>query len=555
VPLRLRNGGVGLKNGLQYLHRSFVCIPAGLRFALLLFLTILAFQIPYLWFNHRQTTRIVDMQYRIALLHQLKSAQMALKHEMRRFQRHLEDYCIWGDAASAIKRKDTAWLASNIWDWVSTHLGYESVVVWDSKGMLLGYSGWHPDTILRTQRTLYERARQGIGDVKLMQHKGRLLMVAWGPVRDDELTNVVYGVICFVEEVDERIQLALLGAGRGRLVPHPPSKSHEAVPLRSPQFSEHSGHAVSVSLPIFSTEGWPIASIVSSIDPSQSLATRQSLLYTRYGSWVISAFLTLGASLMMILFVRRHLSSFLHVVGRLAHGDWTARINYPARDEFGYLAKVFNRMADNLQQSFEHQERQRQEILARTAELESLHRQLLALNEMLRAKNEQLKQAARTDGLTGLLNHAAFQSALHVEVQRADRLNQPLSLIMLDVDHFKQLNDTYGHPAGDEVLRQVAAVLRHHARPYDVLARYGGEEFVVLLPGTTLESALSVAERLRRAIEQIESSYAPISASFGVAEHQPGAAPANLIYNADLALYTAKRSGRNRVCAYQKHTA
>jgi diguanylate cyclase (GGDEF)-like protein len=137
----------------------------------------------------------------------------------------------------------------------------------------------------------------------------------------------------------------------------------------------------------------------------------------------------------------------------------------------------------------------------------------------------------------------------------AERLQQPLSLIMFDIDHFKQFNDRFGHPAGDELLQQVAQVLRESARAYDVAARYGGEEFALLLPNTALEQAVQVAERLRQQIRAIKNPRVPISASFGVATYRRGTPPATLVYEADAALYRAKRNGRDQVCVYQPEAA
>jgi diguanylate cyclase (GGDEF)-like protein len=137
----------------------------------------------------------------------------------------------------------------------------------------------------------------------------------------------------------------------------------------------------------------------------------------------------------------------------------------------------------------------------------------------------------------------------------ATRHQQPLSLIMLDIDHFKQFNDRFGHPAGDELLKQVAEVLRQSARAYDVVARYGGEEFAVLLPNTSLEQAVQVAERIRIQISQIQNLHAPVSASLGVAGYRIGTPPATLLYEADAALYRAKHNGRNQVCTYQPEAA
>jgi diguanylate cyclase (GGDEF)-like protein/PAS domain S-box-containing protein len=169
----------------------------------------------------------------------------------------------------------------------------------------------------------------------------------------------------------------------------------------------------------------------------------------------------------------------------------------------------------------------------------------------LKALNQKLQSLAVTDGLTGLHNHRAFQDYLEEQFQVAMRNKQPLALILMDVDHFKQYNDTYGHQAGDEVLRQVAQILQTNVREGDFVARYGGEEFVVVLPRTDLESAVAVAERLRRAIESAEWSLRPVTGSFGVASIRPDMETRQeLIEAADQALYQAKKNGRNRVEAW-----
>ena len=187
------------------------------------------------------------------------------------------------------------------------------------------------------------------------------------------------------------------------------------------------------------------------------------------------------------------------------------------------------------------------------------------LGEKLRAYSDELEQnnlglqvLAHTDTLTGLPNRRTFDEVLEQEFKRAERSGESLSLILLDIDFFKQFNDRYGHVAGDSVLRQVGVVLSEQAgRTGDQAARYGGEEFAVILPATDDAGAVEVAERIRRAILALHiahdvSHIGRISASFGVVTVRPAAKPAlpitDLIIRADARLYEAKRMGRNTVC-------
>lgn len=180
-------------------------------------------------------------------------------------------------------------------------------------------------------------------------------------------------------------------------------------------------------------------------------------------------------------------------------------------------------------------------------ERRSLERRLEDQRRELLDANLRLEALADTDALTKLNNRRAFQVKLTEEVQRAKRVPAPLSLMLLDVDHFKRFNDTFGHPAGDGVLRGVARLLKENARATDFVARYGGEEFAILLPCTDATDAIAMAERMSLVIAEGEWRERAITVSIGLATLCAGDTAESLVAQADGALYRSKENGRNRV--------
>lgn len=205
-----------------------------------------------------------------------------------------------------------------------------------------------------------------------------------------------------------------------------------------------------------------------------------------------------------------------------------------------YLTKPFNRA----------------ELIAR---LKTATR-ILELERSLKEANEEIRILSITDSLTGSYNRTYMNQNLPKEVRRATRYNRPISLVMVDIDHFKRVNDTYGHQAGDQVLKGLVETITASVRSgIDWVARYGGEEFLVVFPETEFQKAMGLAERLRRDVSdmkiQIKGDTIQVTASFGVSGFSPSTSPKEISHEAvinlaDQALYQAKREGRNRVVGH-----
>lgn len=254
---------------------------------------------------------------------------------------------------------------------------------------------------------------------------------------------------------------------------------------------------------------------------------------------VVGASVLMAVALWIVLrrLIGTRLERLAGKAAQLGAGDMSVRAEIEGTDEIAQLAKAFNQMAEDLG--------------AYTSRLESLVRERTS---ELEDANLELARIAVTDALTGLWNRRHFEERAARDLEIARRAHRPFALVVIDVDHFKSVNDRFGHPIGDRVLQTVAATLTEQARSADLVARIGGEEFAVAMPDTATDAAAHAAERMRVALESMTIPDVPelaaevITASFGVAafpEH--GGTIRALVAAADEALYGAKRGGRNRV--------
>lgn len=275
----------------------------------------------------------------------------------------------------------------------------------------------------------------------------------------------------------------------------------------------------------------------------------------------------IGAVILSLLFARlfagrinRALDTLVERLQQVAAGNFDARIQTIAQDPTGRLALAFNDMSERLQRSIREREGTLTQLReARTQLEESIRertKELVDLNVLLRDEHEQraqmeanLAEAAATDPLTKLLNRRALLGLLQHIGDSMRKNGKKCCIATLDIDHFKQVNDRFGHDVGDQVLSAVSAVIRKHLRADEAAARWGGEEFLLAWPDQTLAVAQQRADRLRELISDCSFAHASlrVTASFGVAEWVPSESLEAALKRSDQALYCAKAEGRNRV--------
>lgn len=257
----------------------------------------------------------------------------------------------------------------------------------------------------------------------------------------------------------------------------------------------------------------------------------------------------------------------LDSVGAVTYVNPAAEKRFPDLGELGLAHPLLNGLAGTIP---DLRENQRYEEICYEAEVDGATYELhvydvrdanlfriYVMDITQRKKSEvEIHLLATTDSLTGIANRREFSRITEAEMDRAKRYGTPLSLVMYDLDHFKRVNDTYGHDTGDDVLRAVTAVVKGNTRTVDVMARWGGEEFLVLMPQSDLAAARDAAEKLRQAIEQHRFDKAgSLTVSFGVTEFVPQDDLNALLKRVDDALYQAKENGRNRVETLTAETA
>lgn len=220
-----------------------------------------------------------------------------------------------------------------------------------------------------------------------------------------------------------------------------------------------------------------------------------------------------------------------------------------------FIVQEMTRIADTLEEKSREYKKRLEEAQLERDRMKSRFKTMIG---NVIEQNKVLVEQSKKDTLTGIINRATFDDILTVELQRYQRYSEPFSIIMFDIDHFKNINDTYGHVAGDKVLKGIAGHISNMLRKTDIFARYGGEEFIILLPNTEGENTIAVAEKLRQVIEEAELLYegnrVPITASIGVTEVLPGDDDiTGVVKRVDACMYRAKENGRNCVsCDFKK---
>jgi len=488
--------------------------------------------------TYASAREVVDRLYPRALDHAIRDVAPWLASAERTVEGLARDPLVADGSGALLRRLNETVAGSNRLD---------SLLLVDPRGGIQRATGPTPPALSQSQlATLAGDPQNGLRALRL-PGTGTAL-VAWAPTPERRELAGVLGLLDVsalesmleAELPDAASRMALLDASGRTLVatgaepaPPPPtadvSSDGEVV-----EYEAAGSHLIGSARPL-GVYGWRIAiqaPLDEALSPVFSIVTR---------ILAIDLCVILAASVLAYAVTARvvrpidHLSS---AARRIAQGQLDLEIPETGRrDEVGLLTTTFNDMVRRLRRN--------------QLEIESANRDLSDQNVRLQQANEVLNQLSITDGLTKLHNHRFFQDHLTREIKRVGRTRESLSMLMLDIDDFKRLNDRFGHAAGDELLARIANILNESVRESDLLARYGGEEFVILASGTDISGARALAEKVRTAIAEnsfiLDDSQRPLRVTISVGVAEFAGNRKRFFLEADQALYRAKDAGKNCV--------
>jgi diguanylate cyclase (GGDEF)-like protein len=364
--------------------------------------------------------------------------------------------------------------------------------------------------------------------VPIKATNGRLLGAMAGKLNFDSIEKIVQGFAVghtggvHVVDRDRRVVVSSAPAVAPALATRLPEKATARLVASGDAttfYADHQGEAVIGTMRPVSVIGWTVVAEIARAEAYGRVVRQRNIaLVTLAGLVIVIGFV----AYVLALTVARPLERLTAGATQVGDGDFNVHVPQLDYGEVGYLTRAFNKMVTHLREG-------REELAAINVALETL---------------------SVTDGLTGLFNHKHLMQTLETEVARAQRHKHPLSVLMIDVDHFKQYNDRFGHQMGDKLLADVAALFKRTTRSIDYVARYGGDEFLLLLHEVGSADALMLADRVRSAVA--DATFGPgdhkITVSIGVASYpEHGETAETVITAADAGLYRAKRGGRNEI--------
>lgn len=452
---------------------------------------------------------------------------------------------------------------------------YQEFVVLDEMGSVVTSSGSIDAEEAETLRALQIQSGDQvlISSAFLTDERNAVFQWVMVPVELSRSTDVYVFTRMNLDGLGEVVTREAAGVGAiyvtdavGSLLTHPPFSPNDSEP--DPQMSMLGEKAIEVPVPSSDGDAPAIHRFVREVlDEGGQRYKRETYLASRLymperGWWLVCEAregevvapmvtrknrLLLANALICVFFVfiaiklsrslLQPLSALSEGARRINEGMVGVKIASVGHDEIAQTIGAFNDMAKR--------------IAVSEAELQSKARQLENQNEKLHGLNAQLKKISMTDGLTGLFNHRHFWNMLNSELTRANLYQGDLALILLDIDDFKQVNDRFGHSAGDRLIAQIACILKDTVRETDIVARYGGEEFAVLLPDTSYDGLMTVSEKIRTAVEKmvfkVPDTDITVSVTISVGVSVFKESRREFFNAADRALYRSKTDGKNRV--------